>query len=248
MGNVANECIPRYEPGQRITGKATAAITGCRLLAISGDLSTEGNIQVAPCGAGAQSVGAASHDAASGDLVTLIGSGAVVPLDVAADVAAGDLLSAAANGTVTPAGSTDDTPAQLTVGSGNSKVKVIAVEPGAAGNSIRLSIVNAGASQSLAIDVDGRDVIVTAATNGSSVITSTAAQVIAAINEDNTSSQLVTASNGASSDGTGVVAAVAATNLAGGADFAGEEGGRVIGQAYSAADFSDGDRAFVKLF
>jgi hypothetical protein len=237
MGNVANECIPRYEPGQRITGKATAGITGCRLCSISGNLTSEGNISVALAGAGAAPVGAASHDAAVDDLVTLIGSGAV------------DLLEASANGKVTPAGSTDDTPATLTVGSGNAKVKVTAQEPGAAGNSLTLTIVDpGGTTASLSVDVDnGTDVIVSLA-RASSAVTSTAADVIAAINEDNTASTLVVAANGASSTGASVAAAQAKTNLAGGADFAGEEGGRVIGQAFSSADFSDGVRAYVKLY
>lgn len=247
MGNVANECIPRYEPGQRITGKATTAITGCRLLAISDGLSSEGNVQVAPCGAGEQSCGVASHDVASGDLVTFLGEG-VVPIDVAADVAAGDLLEAAAVGKVTPAGGADGTAASLTLGSSNSKVRVVANDEGEDGNDITLEIIDpAGNNVALSVDVDGSHIIVTGATDGSSVLTSTAALVIAAINEDNTASQLVTASNGASSDGTGVVAAAATTPLTGGADAAGE-GARVIGQAYSDADFSDGDRAFVKLF
>lgn len=111
--SVANECIPKYEPGQRITGKATAAITGKRLVAISGDLTPEGNIQVAHAVVNAltadtgAAIGVASHDCANGDLVTIIGAGAVVPVDPNVDITAGQKLAAAAAGKVAPAADTD---------------------------------------------------------------------------------------------------------------------------------------------
>lgn len=84
----------------------------------------------------------------------------------------------------------------------------------------RVQLVNPGANdQALAIDVDGRDVIVSLATGVAGAITSTAALVIAAINEHNDASQLVVAANEGASSGAGVVAAVALTALAGGAAF-----------------------------
>lgn len=75
----------------------------------------------------------------------------------------------------------------------------------------------AGASQALAVDVDGLDVIVSLATSVGSAITSTAAQVIAAVAEHDAASGLVAVGNEGASSGAGVVAAVAATPLAGGA-------------------------------
>jgi hypothetical protein len=75
----------------------------------------------------------------------------------------------------------------------------------------------AAASQALAVDVDGNDIIVSLATSAGSAITSTAAQVIAAVAEHDAASGLVTAGNEGASSGAGVVAAVAITPLAGGA-------------------------------
>jgi hypothetical protein len=71
----------------------------------------------------------------------------------------------------------------------------------------------AGASVALSVDVDGLDIIVTLATNGSSVITSTATQVMAAVNEHDAASGLVTVASEGASTGAGVVAPVAITAL-----------------------------------
>ena len=105
----------------------------------------------------------------------------------------------------------------------NNDITLTAVQPGADGNSITFSIVNAGASKPLSVDfqrpLNGpvRAIVVTAATNGSSVITSTAAQVIAAINDATGRAQNhVQAANAPANDGTGVVTALTSTPLAGG--------------------------------
>lgn len=111
--SVANECIPKYEPGDRITAKATAGVTGKRLVAISGPLTTEGNIAAAHATANlltddaGRAVGAASHDAANGELFTVIGPGAVVPIDPEVDITAGQKLAQTAAGKVKPAGDTE---------------------------------------------------------------------------------------------------------------------------------------------
>jgi hypothetical protein len=241
--SLANECIPFYEDDKRVTGEPTSTVTGKRCVEVSGDRTADGNVAIAPCPSGLRPYGVASHDAAVAAKVAVLRR-MTVPITADGAISAGDQVMVGAVGKAKTHGAVSANEATLTVGAGNSKVKVTAVEEGEDGNAIRLSIVNAGASQALAVDVDGRDIIVTAATNGSSVITSTAAQVIAAINEDNTASQLVTAANGAGSDGTGVVAAVAATNLAGGVGEG--DSGSVIGVALADAD--DGDDAQIALY
>lgn len=102
---------------------------------------------------------------------------------------------------------------------------ITANESGTAGNKITFAVVDpAAASSPLTItttyatdpdDPDQINIVVYPATNGSSVITSTANAVIAAVNADSIAKLYVTASrpNGA---GTSAVVAVAATNLAGG--------------------------------
>jgi hypothetical protein len=89
------------------------------------------------------------------------------------------------------------------------------VDAGTAGNDITVAYVDPGTpSEALSVAVTGTDIVVNLATDGGSSITSTAAQVIAAVNASPTASALVTAT--ASGTVTGVVAAVTATNLTGG--------------------------------
>lgn len=90
---------------------------------------------------------------------------------------------------------------------------------GAAGNNIRVRYVVAGASTPLSVAVSGNDITVNVATNGSSDATSTAAQVRDAVNASTDAGRLVTAENATGNDGTGVVAALAYTNLSGGASY-----------------------------
>lgn len=97
-----------------------------------------------------------------------------------------------------------------------------AVKYGAEGNRISIAYVDPAAnSQSLAVSVDGYAITVSLATNGGGTITSTAAQVKAAIEASAPAAALVTctintADSGSADDGTGVVTALAAANMTGG--------------------------------
>lgn len=94
---------------------------------------------------------------------------------------------------------------------------------GAAGNGISIRYVDPGAnSQSLAVTVDGQAITVSLATNGGGTITSTAAQVKAAIEAKQSAANLVTVAvmtsdSGTADDGSGVVTAMPAASLASGA-------------------------------
>lgn len=71
----ANESIPVFEPGDRVTGVATAAVRGKRFLMVSatpvgGPTGTE-NIGVAEATAGVRAVGVACHDAAINEMVPM---------------------------------------------------------------------------------------------------------------------------------------------------------------------------------
>ena len=89
---------------------------------------------------------------------------------------------------------------------------------GELGNDVTITYVNGGASQSLAVSVSGLDITVQLATDGSSVITSTANDVLEAINASEDAQPLVTASLASGSDGTGLVTAMSEQSLTGGAD------------------------------
>lgn len=118
----------------------------------------------------------------------------------------------------------------------NNAILFTAREAGEDGNDLSVEILNTGKGKSLSVDVDGDKIVITAATNevGAGEITSTAAQVEAAVLEHDTASQLVTAVNSGASSGAGVVAAVATTNLAGGAESTG--GANAVGKALTSAD------------
>lgn len=103
----------------------------------------------------------------------------------------------------------------------NNDLVFTAVQPGADGNQITVQYVNAGASQALSVAFTStlgpsRQIVVTLATDGSSVITSTAAQVAAAVNAHAKAQNHVQVANAAANDGTGLVTVLAATPLAGG--------------------------------
>jgi hypothetical protein len=88
---------------------------------------------------------------------------------------------------------------------------------GQAGNMIAVVLKDPGAaSQALSVSVSGSVITVSLATDGASAITSTASDVITAVNGDADASALVSAANEGASNGTGVVVAVAETHLAGG--------------------------------
>lgn len=91
-----NECIPKYEPGQDLTGHVAQAggVVGKRFLAISADKQgfeavtddiTGGNIVVSYPAAGARTVGVSGYDATQGRKVKIVrGAGKVVPVTAGA--------------------------------------------------------------------------------------------------------------------------------------------------------------------
>lgn len=96
---MANECIPFYEPGRRVTCHATAGVTGKRFVGISGNRQTDGSVSVAHATAAGAAFGVAAYDAATGEKVGVLrGSGFVVPVTAAATLTAGQRVEVGANG------------------------------------------------------------------------------------------------------------------------------------------------------
>jgi phage tail sheath protein FI len=92
---------------------------------------------------------------------------------------------------------------------------------GELGNSSSVRLVSPGtASATLSVSVSGRDVTVNLATNADSAITTTAAQVIAAIAANDSANALFAVTNAGSSSGAGVVTAQRRAQLGGGLDDA----------------------------
>lgn len=115
----------------------------------------------------------------------------------------------------------DPAAATLTTGlvASNNAITFTADAEGANGNDITVALVNPGGNNiTLLVSCTGTAISVRLATDGSGAITSTATLVIAAVNAHPAASALVTAANAQGSNGSGVVAAVAATALSGGKD------------------------------
>lgn len=98
---------------------------------------------------------------------------------------------------------------------GNNDLLYVAKVPGTAGNAIRVRYVVSGNNTPLSVSVAGNDITVTSATNGSAAATSTAADVKKALQANAAVNALVTVSNVLGNDNSGVIAALAYTNLAG---------------------------------
>lgn len=81
-----NPCQPLYQEGRNITGRASAAVTGKRFVAISGN-GTDGIPPVAHAAAGGRTFGVAGYDAATGEVLPVIRKG-VVPVKAAAAISA----------------------------------------------------------------------------------------------------------------------------------------------------------------
>lgn len=97
----------------------------------------------------------------------------------------------------------------------NNDLLYVAKVPGTAGNSIRVRYVVSGNNTPLSVSVAGNDITVNSATDGSAAATSTAADVKKALQANAAVNALVTVSNVLGNDNTGVIAALAYTNLAG---------------------------------
>lgn len=99
---MTNENTGVYEPGADLSCHATAAVTGCRFVKISGN-RTNGLIAVNHATAAGRAFGVSKYDAASGKPVGVFrGNSRVVFVDVVGTVAAFGEVEVGANGTAVP--------------------------------------------------------------------------------------------------------------------------------------------------
>jgi hypothetical protein len=151
--------------------------------------------------------------------VDIVRSGSIVRVEAGEEVHEGDLLAAGASGKVVVADAAVAAHVDTGLVADNNGISWTATEPGGDGNDLTVTIVDpAGNNVALSVDVDGDDIVVTGATDGASALTSTAAQVMAAVQEHDVASQLVSVANKGASSGAGVVKAVAETPLTGGTE------------------------------
>lgn len=92
-----SEYLPLFKPGQEVTYRASAPVTGGQLVEVTGDRT------IGPAAAdSAKTVGVAGFNAADGDEVVVYSGGVQRPIASGA-IAAGDRVGAAADGKVATA-------------------------------------------------------------------------------------------------------------------------------------------------
>jgi hypothetical protein len=149
-----------------------------------------------------------------------IDSSEITAVEGVKEVKAGTVMGKQDNGLYIPV--TDKVAAKLVTGivGSNNAILWTAKVPGAAGETIKVQLLDPSANnQDLAVSVVGDTVVASLKTGSGGAIESTAAQVIAAVNAHLVAKTLVIAANSGASTGAGVVAAVAATALDNGADW-----------------------------
>jgi hypothetical protein len=165
----------------------------------------------------------------------VVRSGSIAWVQAGEEIDADTEVAVGANGKAVKADAAVAASADTGAVEDNNALTFTANEPGDDGNDLTIALVDpAGNNQPLAVDVDGDDVVVNLATDAEGNITSTAAQVIAAVLEHDQASQLVTAANTGASSGAGVVDPVAETPLEGGTDSA-----TAVAKAFTAGEADD---------
>lgn len=177
------------------------------------------SIGVTLAGAGSRTFGPYTHDTAwiqDGGTVTITRS-----IQETAEVGSGTADVMHLTGSGAPEDAARATLSRNPTGDDNA-LTFTAVAYGASGNSITIEYVDPSANDAaLSVDVDGTAITVNLATNGGGSITSTAAEVKAAIEAKGQAASLVTVAidasdTGANDDGSGVVTALAAAAMTGG--------------------------------
>lgn len=239
---------PVFAPGTNGTFYAASAVTGARFVK-SASTQGNGNYGMVPCTAGAKPLGVAERDRALGQSGLVHRRGSITEVTASGALTAGMPVASDSVGRavdITTVSGAAAVAASLLTGvvASNNAIRWTARDAGDAGNGVSVTILGStGANVSLSVAVNGNDIVVTPATNGSSVVTSTATLVEAAIAASAAANALVSVANESTSTGAGVVTAVSATNLAGGAD--------ARATAYLAgiavADAADGALAMIDL-
>lgn len=93
--------LPIYDPGQKITGRATgAAVSRGRILTVAGTKRDGGNVPVRHCGATDPPFAASEYDAAQDACTSCMRHGTVAPLEAGGTVTAGRYVEVMAAGRV----------------------------------------------------------------------------------------------------------------------------------------------------
>lgn len=237
----------RFNPGHSVPARAAAALVAGTFVKISANKDADGNYQVVTCGLGDRCFGVTEEDVTTAQLaqsahsveqlVNVVRKGVIARIVPGANITHGQALQSDAQGRAIPLAAAVAAALNTGVIGSNNAITWVANKAGAAGNAITIAITNPGGTVAAEVVTVAGNAISVAARTSSGAITSTAAQIMAAIQAHGEASDLVSVSNDGASNGTGAVAAVAATNLAGGSD---PEGGGAV-NAYAVADAASTD-------
>lgn len=251
------EKIGRYKPGQNVTVKPNGELAGDQLKAgrfvtITGyDEATRTYLADHSAAGEQHPFGVTQRESAkpnvedprSVDLLVEVQKGGIPFVEAGEEIAAPTNIAVGEDGKAFALDAAVAASVDAGVVGENNAITYTAKAAGVAGNAISVTLTDPpGNNVALSVDVDGTDIEVTLATDGASAITSTAAQVIAAIKEHDVASQLITAANKGASSGAGVVKALAKTSLSGGlAGSTGDAVGRALTSADAAGDYIEVD-------
>lgn len=246
-----SEQISRYKPGQNLPAFAVSQVEAGRFVAVVGGLTPQGDYQIEHATPGSRPLGVAEATSlpptedpnVQQRRVNVARVPSVVRVEADGAITAAEEVEVGQDGKVT---ATEASFASVVIGDegDNTALELVAKEAGVDGNDITVALVDPeGASESLAVTVAGTDIEVSLATDSESDITSTADDVLQAIEGENDADELVTVSHHGESTGEGVVDPVSETNLTGGTD-AGD--GPVVGRALT--DTENGGFCEVALY
>jgi hypothetical protein len=237
-----NQFAPRFRKGTVPTPAiASGTVLGGTFVKVAGDKDADGNIVMAHCGLGDRAAGVAEYDAdvSLGSRFAVTPPPSIARVQPGANITAGDQSQSDANGKAIPLGAAVAAKLDTGVVGNNNAITWTAKAAGVGGNSVTVTIVDpGGTTAALSVDVAENDLDITVSlARASSAITTTAQQLMDAIEANGQASDLVTVANKSTSTGAGVVAAVTKTNLAGDTDP--EGGGHVVGIAQQDALSTD---------
>lgn len=245
------EKIGRYKPGQNVSVRpdgelAADQLKAGRFVTVTG-YGADRCYLAGHCSAGdahpfgvtqRESADPSKEDATSVDLLVEVMKGGIpwVEAGEAIDTSEGTVdIAVGADGKAVNADAAVAASVSIGVVAENNALTFTANEAGTDGNSLSVTLVDPGAKEkALSVDVDGDNITVNLETDAENKLASSGNEVIAAIAEHDTASQLITATNKGASTGEGNMKAAAKTSLAGGTESTG--GTAAVGKALTSAE------------
>jgi hypothetical protein len=241
------EKIGRFKPGQNVSVFAKTAIKAARFIAITDEKTARGDYQGEHAPAGTQHpFGVSQYDSApttqpasSRERLVEVMRGGIPFVEAAEEIPALSQVSVGAEGKAVLATGEGFASLDKGVQADNNAVTFTANDSGTDGNDLTVALIDPGVKEKpLEVDVDGTDIIIQLETDAENKLATSGTELIAAILEDDTASQLITASNKGTSSGAGTMVAFAEAALTGGT--AGGEAnpvGEALTEAAEAGDY-----------